>query len=197
MIFLAPMVGFGIGYMIMKLLKLAARHLDTRANEAFKRMQIINMILLSYSHSTHDSQKSIGIILLLMAIAGHPVEAGAYPPFLAVLAASLCMSLGIIFGGYSIIRTVGTGIYKVRPIHSFASQLTATSVLLTANALRVPVSASHVVSSSIMGVGSAERINAVRWSKVRSVIISWFITLPIVGTLGALLYFLFSLFLVK
>lgn len=197
MIFLAPMIGFGVGYLIMKLLKLAARHMDTRANEAFKRMQIINMILLSYSHSTHDSQKSIGIILLLMAIAGKPVEAGAYPPFLAVLVASLCMSLGIIFGGYSIIKTVGTGIYKVRPIHSFASQLTATSVLLTANALHVPVSASHVVSSSIMGVGSAERINAVRWSKVRSVIISWFITLPIVGILGVLLYFLFSLFLVK
>lgn len=195
MIFLAPMLGFGVGYVIMKLLKLVARHMDTKANNIFKHMQTINMVLLSYSHSTHDSQKSIGIILLLMAVAGHPVENGATPPWPAVLVAGICMACGILFGGYSIIKTIGLGIYKVRPIHSYASQLTAAGVLLTANALHVPVSASHVVTSSIMGVGSAERINAVRWSNVRNVIISWFITLPIVGTLGALLYFIFSLLL--
>lgn len=195
MIFLAPLIGFGAGYLIMKLLKKIASKMCCRANTLFKRLQVINMVLLAYSHSTHDSQKSIGIIMLLMTISGSPMTDGSNPPVLAVLIASACLAIGIMFGGFSIIKTVGMGIYKVRPIHSFASQLTAASVLLGANALHVPVSASHVVSSSIMGVGSAERISAVRWSKVKSVVISWFITLPIVGALGAAIYFLLSLFI--
>lgn len=196
MIFLAPVLGFGAGFLIMKLLKKIAQSMCCRANTLFKRLQVANMVLLAYSHSTHDSQKSIGIIMLLMTIAGRPLAEGGDPPVIAVLLASACLSIGIMFGGFSIIKTVGMGIYKVRPIHSFASQLTATSVLLTANVLHVPVSASHVVSSSIMGVGSAERLSAVRWSKVKSVIISWFITLPIVGALGALIYFILGIFII-
>lgn len=188
MIFLAPILGFAVGFGMMKLLKILARRMDSKANNVFKKIQVFNMVLLAYSHSTHDSQKSIGIIMLLMTISGNPVLAGSNPPLLAVLIAAACLACGIIFGGYSIIKTVGMGIYKVKPIDSFASQLTAASVLLSANALHVPVSASHVVTSSIMGVGSADRVSAVRWSKVKNVVLSWFITLPIVGTLGALIY---------
>ncbi len=188
MIFLAPILGFAVGFAIMKLLKLFAKRLDCKANTVFKKIQVFNMVLLAYSHSTHDSQKSIGIIMLLMTIAGKPLSEGSNPPWIAVLIAAACLACGIIFGGYSIIKTVGMGIYKVKPIDSFASQLTAASVLLSANALHVPVSASHVVTSSIMGVGSADRLNAVRWSKVKNVVLSWFITLPIVGAVGALIY---------
>jgi len=195
MIFLAPILGFCIGFGVMKLLKLLARHMDCKANAVFKKAQVVNMILLSYSHSTHDSQKSIGIIMLLMTISGNPLTIGANPPMLAVLIAGACLACGIIFGGYNIIKTVGMGIYKVKPINSFASQLTAASVLISANIFHVPVSASHVVTSSIMGVGSAERVNAVRWSKVKNIVISWFITLPVVGTLGAIIYMLLSLLL--
>lgn len=188
MVFLAPIIGFTVGFIITKVLKHFTRHLDAKANNMFKKLQMLNMILLSYSHSTHDSQKSIGIIMLLMTISGKPVAAGANPPWIAVLIASTCLSCGIIFGGYSIIKTVGMGIYKVKPIDSFASQLAAASVVLTATNLHVPVSTSHVVSSSIMGVGSANRLNAVRWSKVKHLVLAWFITLPIAGTIGALVY---------
>ena len=85
------------------------------------------------------------------------------------------------------------GIFKVKPIHSFASQLASAGALIGANLTGVPVSASHVVSASVMGVGSAERLNAVRWTNVKRIVMSWFITVPIVGALGALFYFILSL----
>ena len=147
------------------------------------------MTFLAFNHSFNDSQKSIGIVLILMGIYG---GAEASIPIWAIVCAALCLSCGIAFGGFKIIKTVGTGIYKVQPIHSFASQLTAGTVILTSSLLGAPVSASQIVSSSIMGVGAAERYKAVRWNVAGKILLSWFITIPIAGSLGALLFFLFS-----
>ena len=113
-------------------------------------------------------------------------------PLWSIACAAACLSCGIAFGGFKIIKTVGTGIYKVQPIHSFASQLTAGSVILGASLLGAPVSASQIVSSSIMGVGAAERYKAVHWIVARRILLSWFITIPVAGTLGALLFVLLS-----
>ena len=104
----------------------------------------------------------------------------------------LTFSSGIAFGGFKIIKTVGTGIYKVQPIHSFASQLTAGSVILASSLLGAPVSASQIVSSSIMGVGAAEHYKSVHWLVAKRILLSWFITIPVAGTLGALLFVLLS-----
>lgn len=189
MIFLTPAVSFVLGFLILKLLLALTLHAGVGVNKFFTYAQWLNMTFLAFNHSFNDSQKSIGIVLILMGIYG---GAETSIPIWAIVCAALCLSCGIAFGGFKIIKTVGTGIYKVQPIHSFASQLTAGTVILTSSLLGAPVSASQIVSSSIMGVGAAERYKAVRWNVAGKILLSWFITIPIAGSLGALLFFLFS-----
>ena len=127
------------------------------------------MTFLAFNHSFNDSQKSIGIIMILIGIYGG--EAGSIPVW-SILCAAACLAAGIAFGGFKIIKTVGTGIYRVQPIHSFASQLTAGTVILSSSLLGAPVSASQIVSSSIMGVGAAERYKAVHWTVAKKILLS-------------------------
>jgi PiT family inorganic phosphate transporter len=192
MIFLTPAVGFICGFLVMKLINLLFRNAGKGANKFFNIAQIFNMIFLAFNHSFNDSQKSVGIILLLMGVElGYTGPA----PVWALLCAGLALAMGIAFGGFRIIKTVGTGIYRVKPQHSFASQLTAGTVIMLSSLIGAPVSASQIVSSSIMGVGSAERVSAVRWNTVKKILSSWFFTLPIVGVLGYALFFIMRIFL--
>jgi PiT family inorganic phosphate transporter len=189
MIFVTPLVSFIVGFLILKLLLRLTRYASVRVNKFFTYAQWFNMTFLAFNHSYNDSQKSIGIIMILMGIYGG--STGSIPAW-AIAGAAICLACGIAFGGFRIIKTVGTGIYKVRPIHSFASQLTAGTVILVSSMLGAPVSASQIVSSSIMGVGSAEHYKAVKWNVAGKILVSWFITIPIAGTLGALLFSVFS-----
>lgn len=190
MIFLTPAASFLLGFLILKLLLRLTRHAGVGINKFFTYAQWINMTFLAFNHSFNDSQKSIGIVLILIGIySGTEVSI----PLWSIVCAAACLACGIAFGGFKIIKTVGTGIYKVQPIHSFASQLTAGTVILTSSLLGAPVSASQIVSSSIMGVGAAERYKAVHWNVAGKILLSWFITIPIAGSLGALLFFLFSM----
>lgn len=191
MIFLTPAVSFLVGFLMLRLLLLLSRSATVRVNAFFKYAQWVNMVFLAFNHSFNDSQKSIGIIMILIGI--YTGGAAGAMPIWAIACAALALSCGIAFGGFKIIKTVGTGIYKVRPIHSFASQLTAGAVILTSSLLGAPVSASQIVSSSIMGVGTAERYKAVKWNVAGKILLSWVITIPIAGAIGAALYFLFSL----
>ena len=190
MIFLTPAISFVAGFLILRLLLLLTRHASVGVNKFFTYAQWVNMTFLAFNHSFNDSQKSIGIILILMGIYGS--ESTGIPVW-AIVCAAACLACGIAFGGFKIIKTVGTGIYKVQPIHSFASQLAAGSVILGASLLGAPVSASQIVSSSIMGVGSAQRYKAVHWTVAGRILTSWFITIPIAGTLGGVLFLVLSL----
>ena len=190
MIFLTPVVSFLVGFCILKLLLFLTRSASVGVNKFFTYAQWANMTFLAFNHSFNDSQKSIGIVMILIGIYGGSTNS---IPLWAIAGAATCLACGIAFGGFKIIKTVGTGIYKVQPIHSFASQLTAGTVILVSSILGAPVSASQIVSSSIMGVGSAERFKAVKWNVAGRILLSWFITIPIAGTMGALLFFVFSL----
>ena len=190
MIFMTPVVSFCLGFLILKLLLRLTRHAGVGVNKFFTYAQWVNMTFLAFNHSFNDSQKSIGIILILIGIYGG--ESGGIPVW-SILCAAACLASGIAFGGFKIIKTVGTGIYRVQPIHSFASQLTAGTVILSSSLVGAPVSASQIVSSSIMGVGAAEHYKSVHWLVAKRILLSWFITIPIAGALGALLYLLFSL----
>ena len=178
------------GVLILKLILLLTGQACEGINKFITYAPWFNMTFLAFNHSFNDSQKSIGIVMILLGIYGGNVDS---IPVWAIACAALCLSCGIAFGGFKIIKTVGTGIYKVQPIHSFASQLTAGAVILSASMLGAPVSASQIVSSSIMGVGSAERYKAVHWNVAGKILTSWFITIPIAGTLGAILYFVFAM----
>lgn len=191
MIFLTPLMSFLVGWVMMKALLFFGRSLTARVNPFFRYAQYVNMIFLAFNHSFNDSQKSTGILMILIGICF-----GAAPdqiPLWAIGAAALALSLGILTGGLKIIKTVGTGIYRVRPMHSFTSQLSSGLVILGASLIGAPVSASQIVSSSIIGVGAAERYKGVKWNVAGKILISWIITVPIAGMIGALLLFVLRL----
>ena len=190
MIFITPVVSFLIGFCILKLLLFLTQHAGKSVNKFFKYAQWLNMTFLAFNHSFNDSQKSIGIVMILIGIYGGATNA---IPLWIIACAAVSLACGIAFGGFKIIKTVGAGIYKVRCIHSFASQLTAGTVILTSSLLGAPVSSSQIVSSSIMGVGAAERYKGVKWNVAGRILVSWFITIPIAGLLAAVLFFVFSL----
>ena len=189
MIFITPAVSFLAGYGILKLLLFLTERAEKKVNKFFTYAQWVNMTFLAFNHSFNDSQKSIGIVMILIGICGGAAKA---IPVWAIACAAISLSCGIAFGGFKIIKTVGCGIYKVRAIHSFSSQLTAGTVILVSSLLGAPVSSSQIVSSSIMGVGAAERYKAVKWNVAGKILVSWFITIPIAGVLAAVLFYLFS-----
>ena len=190
MIFITPVVSFLVGFCILKLLMFLTRYAGKGANKFFKYAQWLNMSFLAFNHSFNDSQKSIGIVMILIGIYGGATNV---IPLWTIACAALSLACGIAFGGFKIIKTVGTGIYKVRAIHSFASQMTAGTIILVSSLLGAPVSSSQIVSSSIMGVGAAERYKAVKWNVAGRILVSWFITIPIAGLLAAALFLIFSL----
>jgi PiT family inorganic phosphate transporter len=135
----------------------------------------------------------MGIITLLLVLGGHLSTFAV--PFWVIVTCASAITLGILSGGWRIVRTVGFGIYKVRPLHALDAQLTSATVILTASALGAPVSTTHVVSSSIMGIGSSERPKAVRWSKAFEIVSTWLITIPGAATVAIIAYLISSIFL--
>lgn len=188
MIFLTPMLSFLVGLGVMKLILSAAKHLSASANKPLRYAQYINMIFLAFNHSFNDSQKSTGILMILLGICFGSIPAAV--PLWAIALSAFALALGILTGGFKVIKTVGSDIYRIRPIHSFASQLASSLVILGASLIGAPVSASQIVSSSIMGVGSAERIRAVKWKTAGKIFVSWLVTIPVAGSVGALLFLL-------
>lgn len=174
--FASPLIGFAIGYIFMRLSIAVFRNFDPKVNKFFKHIQVVSMIFLGTSHGSSDGQKAAGIITLLMVVGGMTQKFVVSQWIL--LSSTFALVLGISLGGWSIIKTVGTGIYKVKPLHSFNVQLSSAFVIFTSNMLGAPVSTTQIVSSSVMGIGSAERVNAVKWIKVKNILISWFITIP-------------------
>jgi inorganic phosphate transporter, PiT family len=192
--FSSPLIGFGIGYIFMRLSIAIFRNFDPKINKVFKHIQIVSMIFLGTSHGSSDGQKAAGIITLLMVVGGITQEFVVSQWIL--LSSTFALVLGISLGGWSIIKTVGTGIYKVGPLHSFNVQLSSAFVIFTSNMLGAPVSTTQIVSSSVMGIGSAERMNAVKWIKVKNILISWFITIPASGVAAMGCFYILKLVLV-
>lgn len=191
--FASPLIGFGIGYIFMRLSIAVFRNFDPKINKFFKHIQIVSMVFLGTSHGSSDGQKAAGIITLLMVVGGMTKEFVVSRWIL--LSSTFALVLGISLGGWSIIKTVGTGIYKVKPLHSFNVQLSSAFVIFTSNMLGAPVSTTQIVSSSVMGIGSAERVNAVKWIKVKNILISWFITIPASGIIAMGCYYILKLIL--
>ena len=186
----SPLIGFTFGFLITRLIYFLVQNATPRINEFFKRAQFFTALALASSHGANDSQKTMGIIALSLVIGG------ALPAFevpLWVIAASAAgIAIGAGFGGWRLIRTLGGRFYKIRPLHSFSTQLTSALVLLSASLFGVPVSISQVVSSAIIGVGASERISKVRWSVAGDIITSWVITIPASALLAAGVYWLIA-----
>jgi PiT family inorganic phosphate transporter len=137
-------------------------------------------------HGANDAQKSMGVLALVLVLGG--VSAEFYVPTWVVLACATAMTLGILSGGWRIVRTVGFAIYRVRPLHALDSQLASAGVIFCASLAGAPVSTTHVVSTSIMGVGAAERPKAVHWDKAKEIVLTWLITMPGAATMSVVIY---------
>jgi inorganic phosphate transporter, PiT family len=187
-LFASPLIGFTVGFVITRLIYFFARNATPDVNWLFKNGQFVTAIGMAFSHGTNDAQKTMGIITLSLVIGGYITD--FYVPFWVIVISAIAMALGTALGGWRLIRTLGGKFYKIRPVHSFSTQLTSGIVILTASVLGLPVSTSQVVSSAIIGVGSSERFGKVRWSVAQEIVMAWFITIPASALFSAGIYWL-------
>jgi PiT family inorganic phosphate transporter len=192
-LFLSPVLGLVLGYLVLKAIYFLARGASPRINTLFKRGQWATSLALALSHGTNDAQKTMGIIAMAMVTTG-TVTKFQVPWWVITLSAS-AIALGTLAGGWRLIRTLGGKFYKIRPVHAFGSQLTSASIILGAALLGGPVSTTQVVSSAIMGAGSADRVSKVRWRVARDIAVAWLLTIPVSAVLAAVLYLMVDLVL--
>ena len=185
---ISPIVGFWIGFAIHRMMSFLLRAARPGVNRYLRRIQFLTAAGLAFSHGANDAQKSMGVITLVLLLGGFIPEFEV--PFWVILTCATAITLGIMSGGWRIVRTVGFGIYKVRPLHALDAQLTSASVIFCASMIGAPVSTTHVVSSSIMGIGASERPKAVRWAKAKEIVSTWIITIPGAGMVAIAVYLL-------
>jgi len=189
---LSPIIGFWAGFIIHRFAGFLLRGARPGVNRYLRRAQIVTAAGLAFSHGANDAQKSMGIITLVLLLSG--MLDAFHVPFWVVLACATAITLGIVSGGWRIVRTVGFGIYKVRPLHALDAQLISGAVIFGAAMLGGPVSTTHVVSSSIMGIGASERPRAVRWEKAKEIVSTWVITIPGAAIVGIIAWLVLQLF---
>ncbi|HEX2992895.1 MAG TPA: anion permease [Anaerolineales bacterium] len=188
---LSPLVGFLLGFLMTRIIYFLVRGATPSINNFFKQSQLFTALAMAFSHGTNDAQKTMGIISLSLVIAG--VLPSFQVPTWVVTVSAAAIAIGTSLGGWRLIRTLGGKFYKIRPLHSFSTQLTSASVILGASLFGVPVSTSQVVSSAIIGVGSSERASKVRWSVAEDIVTAWLITIPASALLAAVVYWLIQL----
>lgn len=190
----SPLIAFAAGFIIYSIFKVVFRNNNlTKTNRNFRTIQIFTAALQSYTHGTNDAQKAMGIITL--ALISNNYVTSTDIPFWVQLSCAIAMGLGTSVGGWKIIKTVGGKIMKIRPVNGVAADITGAMVIFGATALHMPVSTTHVISSSILGVGSAHRVKGVKWGTAQRMLITWVITLPISATIAGLTYLILSSFL--
>ncbi len=182
---IAPALGFTGGLLIMvALMWLLRRRAPLRVEGTFSKLQILTAAFMSYAHGKNDGQMPIGIMAMALVI---HTGSEFHIPFWVIALSAGSISLGTLFGGWRVIKTVGIGITTLRPVHGFAAMGSAATVVEVASTFGLPVSTTHCVSSSIMGVGATKRLSAVRWGVATNIFIAWILTFPICGIIGWLL----------
>ncbi len=192
---LSPLAGFLVGYALHRLTSLLFRAAHPRINRKLRWAQYLTAASLAFSHGANDAQKSMGMLTLVLLLGG---QIPAFQvPFWVMLACASALTLGILSGGWRIVRTLGFAIYKVRPLHALNSQLGSGLVIISASLLGAPVSTTHVVATSVMGIGASERPREVRWGKAAEIVKTWLITIPASAFAGALVLALIQALLRK
>ncbi len=184
----SPLLGFGLSYVFMVALLWAFRKVNAvRANRGFRWGQIVSAGAMAFGHGTQDAQKTMGVIALTLFVAGHNSRAD-HIPIWVILASAGAISIGTYSGGWRIMRTLGRRIFSLTPASGFAAQTVASSVLFTTSGLGLPVSTTHVITSSVMGVGATRRLSAVRWGVAGNIVTAWILTIPCAALVAAAIW---------
>lgn len=185
---LAPVIGFIAGAILMIVLLWILRPFKPSiVNKTFTKLQVITSAFVAFSHGANDAQKSMGIITLAL-VSGSLIPHFSVPLWVKIVCA-LALALGTAAGGWKIIKTMGNNICKLKPVNGFAAQAATAAVINSATfVIGAPVSTTHIISSSIMGVGATKRFSAVRWKVARDLLYTWVITIPVCAIVGGLIY---------
>lgn len=183
----SPIIGFLLGLTLMIVIFNVFRHAHPKTmNDRFRRLQVLSATYMAFSHGSNDAQKTMGVMTFALVTAGVLPEFKV--PLLVIIVAASAISLGTAAGGWRIIKTMGSGVVKLDPVHGFAAETTAATIIFGASQLGMPVSTTHVISSAIMGTGASDRFNAVRWGVARNIGIAWVLTIPASAATAALAY---------
>jgi PiT family inorganic phosphate transporter len=179
----SPVLGVVIGFGFMVVLLNVFRRAHPRViNDRFRRLQVVSAAYMAFSHGSNDAQKTMGIMTLALVAAG--ILPDTTVPLWVILVAATAISLGTAAGGWRIIKTMGQRVVKLDPVHGFAAETTAATIIIGASHFGMPVSTTHVISSAIMGVGASDRFSAVRWGVAGNIIIAWILTIPASGAVA-------------
>jgi inorganic phosphate transporter, PiT family len=188
----SPVIGLAFGFILMIVIyRTMFKQTPHIINEYFRRLQLISSAFMSFSHGANDAQKTMGIMTLALFTAGY-IDSFAVPLWVMVVAAT-AMAAGTSAGGWRIIKTMGHKIIKLEPVHGFAAETAAATVIQVATHMGLPVSTTHVISSSIMGVGASRRLSAVRWGVAGNIFVAWVLTIPACAGMAWLVYEVFIL----
>jgi PiT family inorganic phosphate transporter len=190
---LSPLLGLIFGMLFLRITFRIFQNATPRVNYFFNRMQIPSSIALALSHGANDAQKSMGLITLSLVILGFSPT--FHIPLWVIASCAGAIALGTASGGWRIIKTMGSKIYRLRSVHAFCAQTASATVILGAALVGGPVSTTHVVSSSIMGVGAGQRMSAVRWGVAKNIILAWLITIPASAVMAGLSFLLIRIIL--
>ena len=209
---ISPFIGFTLGVIFMMLLTVVIVRLTIRpsiVSKVFGKLQLVSAGLMGFSHGSNDAQKTVGIITFALIVgvgagAFDPAHAPAWAqwlkptinakggvdhvPFWIIILCAVTMAAGTAAGGWRIIRTMGHKMVKLQPVHGFAAETAAAITITGASELGIPLSTTHVISTSILGVGATKRLDAVKWGLVSRIVWAWVLTIPITLTLGYLFY---------
>lgn len=190
---ISPFLAIAIGFLMMTLFKFLFQKTSLyNTNKGFRLFQIGTAALQAFTHGTNDAQKAMGIITMALIAGG--LQTGDDIQEWVRISCAIAMGLGTSIGGYKIIKTVGGKIMKIRPINGAAADLSSALIIFGATSIHLPVSTTHVISSAIMGVGSAQRVRGVKWGVARKIVLTWVITLPISASFAAIVYQVLNLF---
>ncbi|MDQ6850005.1 MAG: inorganic phosphate transporter [Actinomycetota bacterium] len=184
----SPLIGFALSYLFMLAVLWIFRKVNAvRAHRGFRWAQIATSATMAFGHGTQDAQKTMGVIALTLVVSKH-LDKGAGIPLWVILAAAGAIAAGTYSGGWRIMRTLGRRIYSLTPVSGFSAQAVASSVMLATSHYGLPVSTTHVISSSVMGVGATRRFSAVRWGVAGNIVFAWILTIPAAGLVAAVMW---------
>jgi PiT family inorganic phosphate transporter len=186
----SPLAGFVVGFVFIRIMRRALRRFTTKGKRLLVASQYFTVSWLAFSHGTNDAQKGMGILSMMLFASG--VYPAFHVPLWVVLLCATSITLGTLFGGWTIIRTVGYEIYKVRLIHSIADQVGSAFIILSSSVFGAPVSTTQVVTTTLMGVGAGERPRHVRWRMAKGIVAGWMLNIPSCILLGAVYCFIFT-----